>query len=409
MHNRPGHTRFIQSAHPSNRNRETLLLWLKGFLPAPVHAGKRERLYSCMGACIGLLLTEWVSRTALGTINPWFIAPMGASAVLLFAAPSSLLAQPWSLLGGNLLSAFIGVSVAKEVPDPGLAAALAVGIAIAGMFSLRCLHPPSGAVALTAVLGGPSVTAAGYKFLWQPVALNSVLLLVVALVFNNVLRRRYPHAVVTTSNKHQPADGTPLRRIGFTREDMDKALQSHDELIDISEDDLEEILLQAELHAFQRRSGELRCADVMSRDVITINQSNTVGAAWKLLDQHQVHALPVVNESKVLVGIVTLQDLIETYTTTQGKSLPRLHREKPLDHVMTRQVQTVLPNQPITEVVSRALARGFLHLPVVDPENRVIGILTQSDLVTAVYRARLEDGMETPTSSANEKHLKLVK
>src|SRR5450830_1606221 len=82
----------------------------------------------------------------------WLIAPMGASAVLLFAVPASPLAQPWSIIGGNLVSALVGVSYAKLVAEPALAAALAIALAIACMFALRCIHPPSGAVALTAVL-----------------------------------------------------------------------------------------------------------------------------------------------------------------------------------------------------------------------------------------------------------------
>ncbi|MER3609381.1 HPP family protein, partial [Klebsiella pneumoniae] len=79
-----------------------------------------------------------------------------ASAVLLFGVPSSPLAQPWSIVGGNVLSALIGVTVGMLVPDAALA--------IAGMYFLRCLHPPGGAVALTAILGGAGVHSEGYHF-----------------------------------------------------------------------------------------------------------------------------------------------------------------------------------------------------------------------------------------------------
>src|SRR5690606_34695683 len=115
----------------------------------------------------------------------WLIAPMGASSVLLFAVPSSPLAQPWSVIAGNTIAALIGVSCAKVVGQPILAAGLAASLAIAAMFAFRFIHPPSGAVALTAVLGGPAVYELGYGFVLVPVALNSVLLLLTALVFNN--------------------------------------------------------------------------------------------------------------------------------------------------------------------------------------------------------------------------------
>ena len=92
--------------------------WLASFAPAPVGASAREKIYGALGALIGLFCTEWVGRHALGGANPWFIAPMGASAVLLFAAPASPLAQPWSIMAGNLVSALIGVTCAHAIPDP---------------------------------------------------------------------------------------------------------------------------------------------------------------------------------------------------------------------------------------------------------------------------------------------------
>ena len=135
---------------------------LAGIVRAGARGASARENYGALGALIGLFCTEWVGRHALGGANPWFIAPMGASAVLLFAAPASPLAQPWSIMAGNLVSALIGVTCAHAIPDPGLAAAAAGSLAIAAMFTLRCLHPPSGAVALTAVLGGPAVASLGY-------------------------------------------------------------------------------------------------------------------------------------------------------------------------------------------------------------------------------------------------------
>ncbi len=89
---------------------------------------------------------------------------MGASAVLLFAASHSPLAQPWPLIGGNILSAIVGVAVSRLVHDPALAAALAVSLAILVMLLTHSLHPPGGAVSLIPVLGGESIHALGYSF-----------------------------------------------------------------------------------------------------------------------------------------------------------------------------------------------------------------------------------------------------
>uniref|UniRef100_UPI000B11F39E HPP family protein n=1 Tax=Aureimonas sp. N4 TaxID=1638165 RepID=UPI000B11F39E len=165
------------------------------FLPSSPPVSVKERLRSAFGALIGILLTGIVCRLALGpgSALPVLIAPMGASAVLLFAVPASPLAQPWSIIGGNLVSSLVGVSVALLVPDPFVGSALAIGIAIALMMGLRCLHPPSGAVALTAVLGGPGIHTLGYGFVLWPVMANSLLMVIVAIAFNRMAGRTYPH------------------------------------------------------------------------------------------------------------------------------------------------------------------------------------------------------------------------
>jgi CBS domain-containing membrane protein len=366
-----------------------LSAWLRGFVPAPIIAGKREKLYACIGAWVGLLLTAWISKVALGGFNPCFIAPMGASAILLFAVPSSPLAQPWSIIGGNVVAGLIGVTCARWIGDPLLAASLAVALAIGAMFMLRCLHPPSGAVALTAVLGGPAILASGYRFVLGPVAVNSMFLLLTALLFNNLLRRRYPHPAVSHANHYGTIDRRPSERLGFTRADLDLALKQHDQMLDVSEDDLEEIFLQAELQAYRRRFGEIRCADIMSADVVLARQSMAPDEVWALLNRHRLKALPVVDQAGLLAGIVTLHDLVGgQLEATTGLSPWR--RANSVAEIMTRGVRTAYPEQPVPELVPLFADEGFHQLPVIDAQRRVVGMLSQADLVAALYRTRLE-------------------
>ncbi|KPC50496.1 HPP family protein [Amantichitinum ursilacus] len=230
------------------------LHWLHGFRPAPTTASRRERILGCVGAALGLWATEVVARHALGELNPWFIAPMGASAVLLFAVPASPLAQPWSIVGGNLIAACVGVAAGLLLGHTGFAAAVAAAIAIALMFEARCIHPPSGAVALTAVLGGPAVYRLGFGFVLWPVLLDSLLLLAYALLFNNALQRRYPHRISDRANvNHQVSPPLPAGG-GVTRDDLRAVLSARGELVDISEEDLEEIIYAAEMRALFRAS-----------------------------------------------------------------------------------------------------------------------------------------------------------
>ena len=142
-----------------------------------------DRLLACGGGIIGISAVSWVAWIALGdeTVLPLIVAPMGASAVLVFAVPASPLAQPWPVIGGNTISALVGVSIAQAISSPHLAAGLAVGLAILLMSLTRCLHPPGGAAALTAVIGGPVIASAGYSFAFLPVAVNAASLVAIGL------------------------------------------------------------------------------------------------------------------------------------------------------------------------------------------------------------------------------------
>lgn len=92
----------------------------------------------------------------------------------------------------------------------------------------------------------------GYGFVLAPVAVNSCMLLLLALALNNLMRRRYPQQHVPTAVPHQRPSVQSQARLPITKRDLDAALAMHDELLDISKDDLEEILLQAQLHAEHR-------------------------------------------------------------------------------------------------------------------------------------------------------------
>lgn len=159
--------------------------------------GHGERLVSAAGGFFGIC--------AVGIISGWWLhgdaallilASMGSSAVLLFAVPHGRLSQPWPLVAGHGLSAVTGVTMALLVADTVLAAGLAVGLAIGLMHYARCIHPPGGATALTAVVGGAPVHDLGYQFVVTPVLLNTLAILAGAVLFNALFPwRRYPAAL----------------------------------------------------------------------------------------------------------------------------------------------------------------------------------------------------------------------
>jgi CBS-domain-containing membrane protein len=201
---------------------------------------EREHWISAAGGLLGILAVLWSSHFWIdGHGGVLAIASMGASAVLLFAAPHGALSQPWPVLGGHLVSALIGVTCARWLGgEPMLAASLAVALSIAAMYGLRCLHPPGGATALFAVLGGDSVHALGYGYLFSPVLLNIVVLVTVAVLFNYPFAwRRYPQS---WHRRTQPAVQAAEKSM-IPHSSLVYALSQIDTFVDISEDDLQRI------------------------------------------------------------------------------------------------------------------------------------------------------------------------
>ncbi|WP_233872239.1 HPP family protein [Paraburkholderia adhaesiva] len=373
-------------------SRLNLTRWLAGFAPARISISWRERARSSGGALFGIALTGLLAHWLLGTdaTVPFLIAPMGASAVLLFAVPASPLAQPWSIIGGNLVSSTVGVTCALLIHDPVEAAAVAIALAIAGMFALRCVHPPSGAVALTAVLGGPAVRALGYEFVFEPVALQSAVLLGSALVYHAATGHRYPHVAVKPADRNAPAQR------GFSRDDLEAVLRGRDEMLDVDPRDLEAVLREAEIRAYARTFGELTCAEVMTHDVISISPDTTVREARRLLRRHDIKALPVVDAQRNVKGIVTRANLADGERNAHpGRRLaaraarwlaPLTGMDEPVHTLMSAPVRTVATTTPIADLLAIFAGRGHHHVPVVDAHKRLAGIVTQADLISGLYR-----------------------
>lgn len=374
--------------------------WLKGFYPEPLSVNKSEQLRAAIGALLGIFFTSAISYYFCSpTTAQWLIAPMGASAVLLFAVPSSPLAQPWSIIGGNTFSAAIGITCALLIDDLGLAAAVAIGLSVVAMFALRCLHPPSGAVALTAVLGGAGLEPLGYDFVLFPVGINSLCLLMIALLYNNITQRSYPHAVRPKPlGQHNTTDKPAMERFGFTLNDLDDVLKKHNQVIDVSRDDLQELFVQTEMHAYRRKMGEITCAEIMSRDVVSVEFGTLIEDAWALLRTHHIKALPVIDKARRVIGIVTQIDFmkeanLDAYENFDQKLKKFIRRtrdrysDKPevVGQIMTKKVMVAYEDMHIISLIP-LMAEGVHHIPVLNAENRLVGVVTQSDFIGALYR-----------------------
>jgi CBS domain-containing membrane protein len=387
---------------------QSKLQWLLRIFPVPSSVDRYEKMRACAGALFGLVLTGLTTYLILGkdVHAMWLIAPMGASSVLLFAVPASPLAQPWSIMGGNIIAAIIGVTCAKLIGEPILAAGLAAALAIAGMFAFRCIHPPSGAVALTAVLGGPAVYAMGYSFVLIPVALNSLLLLLTALFFNNATGRRYPHVTQPDrTSKHNTTDAPPTERIGITPSDLDTVLTRYNQVLDISRADLESIMLQTEMQAYRRRMGEVKCSSIMSKDVVTVEFGTELAEAWAEFKSHDLTALPVIDRGRRVIGIVTKADFLHHAEMELheglGQRLSNLLRPSQLTHtekhevvgqIMSKEVYTASADQSIVDLVPLMSDSEVHQMPVIDGQGRLVGMISQTDMIAALFEHGLAEG-----------------
>ena len=359
------------------------------FRPILAGATLRERLIACVGALIGITLTGLICGLVFGEGPhiPLIVAPMGASAVLIFVVPASPLAQPWPVIGGNTISAFMGVLAAHLIADPVVAIGVGVSLAIAAMSLTRSLHPPGGAAALTALIGGPAVTSAGFLFPLFPVCINSVILVALGITFHKIARRNYPHVpVAVASNTHGTADLPAPLRVGFRPEDVDAALVTLGETLDIDRSDLDRLLRQVELQALVRTQGDLTCGEVMSRDLITIGLDDGAERARTLLLAHNIRTLPVVDAAGRLVGTLGLRDLA-------------LRDAGRIAEVMS-EARTAAVDDPAVGLVP-ALTDGRTHAIFVTSADRtVLGVITQTDLLATLARTASAKAFDLPAENA---------
>lgn len=377
---------------------------LKQFLPylvsesTPLSLG--EKLRATFAAFVATLVVGLVSSQFLqGSGLHIMVASMGASAVLLFAVPHSPLTQPWPLIGGHLISAFIGITCAKLVPDVWAATALAVSLSIFAMHVTHSLHPPGGAIAMMTVLGGSHGIASDYSFVFAPVGLNALLMLAMALALNNLMGRRYPaRAFPVRDEKHKHDDPKPLDRIGIDKNDLHQALRDMDVYLDVSEDDLNQVYSRAGMHAYRRRMGEITCGDIMSRDITSVEFGTELEEAWAQLRFHKIGAIPVLDPARRVIGIISLVDFLKranlkTYETFEDKLIkfirrtPGLTSEKPevVGQIMAAPAITASEDMHIVELVPLLSDHGLHHIPIVNAERRLVGMVTQSDLIAALY------------------------
>ncbi len=366
----------------------------------------RRILLSASAALVAIALVGLASQLTLSGLDlPMMVASMGAAAVLLFVVPSSKLSTPWAFAGGHLVSAVIGVTCALWIPHIALATAVAVGGAILAMHYLRCLHPPGGAAALMAVLGGESIHSLGYQYVLTPVLLNVVIMLVVTLTYwrlagINQQNEDYQHTLDHNwqrSNEEWLASTAP-----FDQDDLARAISEMDTFIDISQQDLHEIYARALQQAHGQGFGDMRCAEVMSQPALSVQYGAELEEVWQLFEQHNIRGVPVVDNFQHVIGMVTVSNFVHLASDSADTPLPesqsmaerlaRLRQRTPgfesdkaevAGQIMNSPAITARQDERIADKIDVFNQHHIHHLPVVDDKRKLVGMLTREDIMAA--------------------------
>lgn len=360
----------------------------KGFGPAMGGPKGVDLVRAGIGAGFGLLVAGIALRTlGLG----WLIAPFGATAVLVYAVPNSPLAQPWSVVMGNTLSALVALGVVTALPHSDWAVPLAAALAIGAMIAARALHPPGGAVALLVALGASDSWAT-----LATVALGSALLVGIGILWNRAVGRVYPFRQPAQVGMHGTHDPTPEARIGLDPADLSAILEDYRQSANVGVADLARLVGAAEQAAAARRMEGFTAADIMSRDLVTVGPDAPLSQVAELFRTRGFTSLPVVTEDRLL-GVIFQIDLIRRARedaflqhSSLLRALVRLvdsHRKSPpkAGEIMQTGVAQVAPGTPVGALLPLLSDGGAEAVPVVQG-SAITGIVTRTDLVSALAR-----------------------
>jgi len=384
----------------------------------PINLSIKGKLLAVVSSFIAILAVAWITRTfgVSHAAKPIIVASMGASAVILFITPGSPLAQPWPLVAGQLVSALTGMLCSQVFADTAFAAAFAVGGSILVMLLLRCLHPPGAATALTPIMAGDSIKSLGYGFVLMPVACNVVILLVMAIAVNRwLLRHPYPSVSHSADNKKRTPSVIvqPSQQVGILEQDLEQALENMDMFMDVSAADLSKLFTDAQMQSFKRYRGNITCADIMVKNIQAVEYGTDVEEAWKIMHGEHLKAMPVIDRARRVIGIITWNDFFKFIDMDTNQSFrekfrafirrtPDVSTDKPesVGHIMTSPVSVLPEHTHIVDLIPLMSSRGYRQIPIVNNENRLVGMVHQANLIAALYNAGHEHGKYNFSSNA---------
>lgn len=365
-----------------------------GWKPAVAPAAGLDVLRVGLGAALGLGVAAALVQLAQwgGWQGGWgLFAPLGATAVLVFAVHTGPLSQPWSCVVGNTVAALWALLVVAWVPA-GWAPAVAVGGAIAGMQLTRSLHPPGGAVALLLVLEAQHGVHHGWSYAFMPIALLTLVLVLLAMAYHRAWGKHYPLQVAAPAAaakaQHLPADD-------LSDADLQALLARFDQDYNLTPQELGQLVRAAEEQAIARRFGSVTCGQVMTSALWTCRPGDDLGRLAAQFQQHPIKSLPVVDDAGRLLGVVARSALFDwLWQQQQGDASDRRQRrtwrlwgKKPPASTPARAADlmqdaplSVEDHTPVSHLLE-ALAVHTVPFVAVLRRGQLVGLITRTDVM----------------------------
>ena len=381
------------------KQRARLASVLRSLGPAVTHVSPVEAFRAGLGALVGLGIAGLfiLSPTVDLDLGLYLVAPFGASSVLLFAVPNSPLAQPWSAMIGNIVAALVGVAVCLLVGDPALRIALAVGLAITAMILCRAVHPPAGAVAMTAAMNPEAIDHLGFWFALSPIAVGTLILVIIAAAYARLTGRHYPFRQFDDPGKHLTKDPAPAERLGLSEEDLHDVLERYRQSFNIGVEDFARIVGAAERRAAAHAVGTRAARTIMSQDLVTVAPETSLSDVARLFHRHRFVCLPVVEAKGAYRGVIFQIHLIseafgeawrgERTLRATFRRLARRNADEALlaGDIMETQAPRATPDTPVSSLIDM-MADGTVDAVPVLEGDALCGIVTRTDLMAAMAR-----------------------
>ena len=363
----------------------------KAWKPAVAPATRQDVWRVGLGGMLGLALASllvWGCQQLGIPAGLNLFAPLGASAVLLFAVHTSPLAQPWSCVVGNTVAGLWTWLVVSCVPLD-WAPALAVGGAIMVMQLTRSLHPPGGAVALLWALDAQHGTVHGWTYALWPIGVLTLCLVLVAIVYHRVCGKRYPLQPVAMST----AGMQQLPTKALSEADLQALLSRFDQSNNLTAQELQQLVLAAEEQAIARRFGSVHCGQLMTTAMWTCSPRESLASLAAKVQQQPSKRLPVVGVQGELLGVVARSALLDWLWQQRGnvaqrrqQRVWRLWGKKPAQptacaaDLMADAPLCVQDSTPVSQLLA-VLAEHAVPFVAVLRQGRLVGLITRTDIM----------------------------